>query len=58
MALFTDEIIRDLLAQSLKAASHDGQRWNDAGEGPDPRHAQYIDWLRALHDLVQRGVGE
>lgn len=45
MELFTDEIIRDLLSQSLKTASHDGHRWNDSGEGPGSRHGQYIDWL-------------
>jgi carbonic anhydrase len=60
MELFTDEVIRDLLASSLKTASYDGQRWNDSGEGPGSRHAQYIDWLtikdqkQSVIDDVQR----
>jgi carbonic anhydrase len=45
MELFTDEIIRNLLSQSLKTASYDGRQWNDSAEGPGSRHAQYIDWL-------------
>ena len=45
MELFTDEIIRDLLAQSLKTAAHDGQRWKDIGPGPGSRHGDFIDWL-------------
>src|ERR1700679_1856662 len=45
MELFTDEIIRDLLASSLKTSSHDGQRWKDSGEGPGSRQGDYIDWL-------------
>jgi len=44
MELFTDEIIRDLLASSLKTASFEG-RWKDSGEGPGSRQGDYIDWL-------------
>jgi carbonic anhydrase len=57
MELFTDEIIRDLLAQSLKTASHDGKRWNDSGKGPGSRHAQYIDWL-TIKDQKQSVVDD
>src|ERR1700680_820878 len=32
MLLFTDEVIRDLLASSLRTSAHDGQRWMDSGE--------------------------
>jgi carbonic anhydrase len=45
MELFTDEIIRDLLASSLETASHDGSQWNDVGKGPGSRQGDYIDWL-------------
>jgi carbonic anhydrase len=45
MELFTDETIRDLLASSLKTASHDGKGWVDPGGGGGSRHAQYIDFL-------------
>ena len=49
MELFTDEIIRGLLASSLKTASHDGKRWVDSGDGPGSRQGDYIDWL-AIRD--------
>jgi carbonic anhydrase len=45
MELFTDEIIRDLLASSLKTSSYDGKRWRDEGDGKGSRHADFIDWL-------------
>ena len=45
MELFTDEIIRGLLASSLKTSSHDGKQWKDGGEGPGSRHGDYISWL-------------
>ena len=45
MELFTDGIIRELLASSLKTASYDGKEWKDPGGGRGSRHAQYVDWL-------------
>jgi carbonic anhydrase len=45
MELFTDEVIRDLLASSLKTASFEGGKWKDPGGGPASRDAQYIDFL-------------
>ena len=45
MELFTDEIIRDLLASSLETATHDGKGWKDVGNGPGSRQGDYIDWL-------------
>ena len=45
MELFTDEVIRELLASSLKTAAHDGQRWKDGGQGPGSRQGDFIDWL-------------
>ncbi len=45
MELFTDEVIRDLLASSLKTSSHDGKAWRDAGPGPGSRQGDFIDWL-------------
>jgi carbonic anhydrase len=52
MELFTDEIIRELLASSLETSSHDGQRWRDAGKGPGSRQGDYIDWL-TIRDQAQ-----
>jgi carbonic anhydrase len=45
MALFTDQIIRDLLASSLKTASVDENGWHDSGEGPGSTEGEFIDWL-------------
>jgi hypothetical protein len=51
MELFTDEIIRDLLSQSLKTASYDGRQWKDSAEGP--RLA-----TRAIHRLAHHQGSE
>jgi carbonic anhydrase len=45
MALFTDEIIRSLLASSLKTASVDANGWRDSGAGPGSTEGEFIDWL-------------
>jgi carbonic anhydrase len=45
MELFTDEVMRDLLASSLKTASFDGTVWRDTGGGPSSTEGQFIDWL-------------
>jgi len=45
MLLFSDEIMRGLLASSLETASVDESGWHDNGAGPGSDEAQYIDWL-------------
>ncbi len=45
METFTDEIMRDLLASSLKTASVDATGWHDSGEGPGSTEGHFIDWL-------------
>ena len=45
MALFSDEVIRDLLSKSLQTATIDAGGWHDIGKGPGSGEAQYIDWL-------------
>lgn len=45
MEYFTNEIIRDLLASSLKTASVDANGWHDSGEGPGSDEGQFINWL-------------
>ena len=45
MELFTDEIMRDLLASSLKTATFDGEAWRDGGAGPGSVEGQFVDWL-------------
>lgn len=45
METFSDEIMRGLLASSLKTASVDASGWHDSGEGPGSREGDFIDWL-------------
>jgi carbonic anhydrase len=45
METFTDEIMRDLLASSLKTATVDATGWHDSGQGPGSAEGRYIDWL-------------
>lgn len=45
MELFTDEVMRGLLAQSLATASFDGTRWTDPATGGGSRAGDFIDWL-------------
>lgn len=51
METFTDEIMRDLLASSLKTASVDASGWHDSGQGPGSTDAKYISWL-TIKDLA------
>ena len=45
MELFTDEVMRDLLASSLKTATFDGKLWRDTGAGRGSTEGQFVDWL-------------
>ena len=45
METFSDEIMRSLLASSLKTASVDASGWHDSGDGPGSSEGNYIDWL-------------
>jgi carbonic anhydrase len=60
MESFTDEIMRNLLASSLKTASRDASGWHDSGDGPGSAEGEYIDWLtfrdnaRSVVEDVQR----
>jgi carbonic anhydrase len=49
MELFTDTVIRGLLANSLETATVDATGWHDVGKGPSSTEAEYIDWL-TIHD--------
>ena len=42
MELFTDEIIRSLLASSLSTSGYDGTDWKDSGKGPGSRHGDFV----------------
>ncbi|TGK29460.1 carbonic anhydrase [Leptospira gomenensis] len=45
MALFTDAILRRLLANSLETAQLTEAGWKDVGKGPGSKEAEFIDWL-------------
>ena len=45
MQTFTDDVMRSLLASSLKTATIDASGWHDSGEGPGSTEGDYIDWL-------------
>jgi carbonic anhydrase len=60
MEFFTDEVIRQLLAQSLETAELGADGFRDVGAGPGSTEAAYVDWLtisdrhRAVVDDVNR----
>jgi carbonic anhydrase len=45
METFTNEIMGDLLAHSLKTATLDANGWHDTGPEPGSREGKYINWL-------------
>lgn len=45
MELFTDDIIRGLLSESLQTASVGDAGWFNTGSGPGSSEGRYIDWL-------------
>lgn len=55
MQLFTDNIIRELLANSLETAVVDENGWQDVGKGPGSTEAEFVDWL-TFKDLAESVV--
>jgi len=55
MELFTDEVIRDLLSQSLSTASFDGTEWKDPKGSDGSRAGDFINWL-TIRDLAESVV--
>jgi carbonic anhydrase len=55
MELFTNEIMADLLASSLKTASIDANGWHDSGQGPGSGEGRFINWL-TISGLAQSVV--
>ncbi|MCB5184327.1 carbonic anhydrase [Methylobacillus gramineus] len=51
METFTNDIISDLLSQSLETASVDSQGWHDHGKGPGAPEGKFIHWL-TIQDLA------
>src|SRR5215208_6123803 len=55
MELFTDQVMRDLLSQSLATASFDGTTWSDPGGGGGSQAGDFISWL-TIKDLAESVV--
>ncbi len=55
METFTDDIMRGLLATSLKTASVDENGWHDCCEGGGSHEAKHIAWL-TIKDLAESVV--
>ena len=45
MLLFTNDIMRDLLAGNLKTATIDQSGWHNVGPGPGSTEGAYINWM-------------
>ncbi len=52
METFTDEVMRNLLASSLRTASIGDSGWQDSGQGPGSTEGSYVDWL-TISDSAQ-----
>ena len=57
METFTDEVMRDLLAGSLKTAAFDGKAWSDRGPGPGSTEGHFVDWL-TINDQTSSVVSD
>lgn len=52
MQLFTDDIIRQLLANSLETAVLEENGWRDVGRSPGSSEGEFVDWL-TFKDLAE-----
>jgi carbonic anhydrase len=59
MELFTDEVMRGLLRQSLDTAQLDADGWHDVGHGPGSAEGDFVDWLtiKSQAESVTSDVG-
>lgn len=57
METFTNETIRELLANSLETAEFDGQQWKDTGAGPGSSAGKYIEFL-TINNLEQSVIDD
>ncbi len=57
MLTFTNNIIRELLAQSLSTAQLQAGRWTDPGDGPGSPAGDYVEWL-TIQDLEKSVVAD
>jgi carbonic anhydrase len=57
MQLFTDEVMADLLEQSLESATIDETGWHDHGQGPGSVEGRFIRW-QTFSDLEESVVDD
>lgn len=57
MLTFTDDVMRGLLASSLKPATVDASGWHDPGGGPGSTEGEFIDWL-TIQDQAKSVVAD
>jgi carbonic anhydrase len=57
METFTNEVMSDLLSQSLETATVDATGWHDVGTGPGSVAGAYINWL-TISDLSKSVVDD
>jgi carbonic anhydrase len=57
MEFFTDEVMRDLLANSLETAALGENGFRDVGKGPGSQEGRFIDWL-TIKDAKQAVVDD
>lgn len=57
METFTNDIIRDLLENSLETAVLDGENWKDVGDGPGSRTGEFVEFL-TIDDLEQSVIDD
>ena len=51
MALFNNQVISDLLSNSLQTATVDARGWHDVGTGPGSDEGKYIEWLTFKNEV-------
>lgn len=57
MQYFTNEVMRDLLAHSLKTAELDASGFHDVGKGPGSTEGEFVDWL-TIKDQPQSVIAD
>jgi carbonic anhydrase len=57
MGMFTEDTMRQLLANSLDTATLDRAGWHDTGKGPGSVEGEFIDWL-SFKDPIEAVVSD
>lgn len=57
METFTNDVIRQLLSNSLETAEFDGQNWKDVGRGSGSKEGEYIEFL-PIRNLKQSVIDD